>query len=200
MMTDVSTANSAAVLEEVVRRADDVVAAAEQAAQQAIHRARDAARIKADEAIQHLARVQEEAAQLESIALRVVQSAHADADATIAAARCEAAIIIDDSHQRSYEVTEAALEKAAELHEASHVASEELLAAAHLEAEEILAGARENAQRIIQDAKGQATGIDERVRESASFSAMWESAHEGSDIEDFFADMQERTADDVFRR
>ena len=82
--------NSAATLRDVARRADEVVTAAEFAAQQAIQRAHKAARIKTDEAIRHLERVREEADQLEAIALSVVQSANADADAMVASARCKA--------------------------------------------------------------------------------------------------------------
>lgn len=199
-ITDQGSTDSVAVLEDVVRRADDVVNAAELAAQHAIRSAREAAQAKTTEAVRHLARVREEAEQLEAIALAVVRTAHVDADAMVASARCEAAIIVDDAHQRSYDITEGALQTAADLHETSYVASEELLSAARSQAEEILAEARENAHRILQDAKGQITGIDERARESSSFSAMWDSAHDGVEIEDFFAGMSERRADDVFKR
>jgi len=191
---------SAAALVDVVRRADEVVIAAQFAAEQAIRRARQAARAKTDEAVKHLERVREESDQLEAIAIQVVESAHADADATVTSARCEAAIIIDNAHHRAGDITEEALQRAADLNEASHIASKEILAQADDQAEVILATARENAHRIIQDAEGQATGIDERVRDSTSFSTMWDSAHEGSGIEDFFAGMKERNANEVFKR
>ena len=71
---------------------------------------------------------------------------------------------------------------------------------AQLEAEQIRNEAREAARRMIADARGQVAEIEARESKSKSFSAMWDSADEKADeqVNDFFAGMDDRDADEIF--